>query len=91
MKEKQLNKLELNITATELEDESVDFGVKMNASCTINFLGNAFVRLMEQDKMIKEAMHLAVLNGFLESMGDDLKNKLNKEADKLFSNVKAQA
>jgi hypothetical protein len=90
---KQLNRLELSINAKELEDESVDFAVKMDAGCTINFLGNAFVRLMEQDKMIKEAMHLAVLNGFLESMGDDLKDKLNREASNLFSKnqPKAQA
>lgn len=93
---KKLSKLELTIKATELEDETVDLSVNMNAACTTAFLANAFARLMEQDKIVKEAMELAVFNEFIENMGGEikkelLKNKMNKEADKLFSNVKAQA
>ena len=93
---KKLSKLELTIKAIELEDETVDLSVNMNAACTTAFLANAFSRLMEQDKIVKEAMELAVFNEFIENMGGEikkelLKNKLNKEADNLFSNVKAQA
>lgn len=91
MKEKQLNKLELNLTATEVENENVQLAVKVDAACTPSFLANAFARLMEQDKTIKEAMIYAVLNDVVDSMSDDVKEKLAKRADELLYNIKPTA
>lgn len=87
MSKKNLENLEINISAVQKEDESVDFGLKVSANCSVPFMAEAFAKLIKEDNTIKAAMAIAVLDAMYKENGRDIKDDL----DALIKNTKVHA
>lgn len=73
---KNLNRLEINISAQEKADETIDFSMKVDAACNLPFLANAFAHLLKEDESIRAAISIALLDSMMKEEGATFKGDI---------------